>query len=152
MWANDRVVKACAEVADADYFADKGAFFKSMHGTLNHLIVVDRLWLARMKGEKPAAVQLDAVLYEDFQGTRKARRAQDKALIDHVAALSDETAMANVTYRNLAGEVFNTPHAFLVATVVNHGTHHRGQLHALLTQGGYAAPVLDLPPFLRTAH
>ena len=96
MWANDRMVKACAEVPDRDYFADKGAFFGSMHNTLNHLLVTDRLWLARMQGEPPEDYRLDEVLFDDFQSTRKARLAQDRALMKHVASLTDEEVMANV--------------------------------------------------------
>ena len=76
-FANGRVYGAAAQLSDAEYRADRGAFFKSMHGTLNHLLVADRLWLRRFTGEGDAPNRLDAILFEDFLELRAAREAED---------------------------------------------------------------------------
>ena len=64
-WANRRLYDAAARLSDADYRADRGAFFKSMHGTLNHLLVADRVWMSRFTGQGEAPKRLDAILHED---------------------------------------------------------------------------------------
>ena len=72
-WANGRVYDAAAALTDAQYRADRGAFFKSVHGTLNHLLVADRIWMRRFTGEGEAPSRLDAILFETSGET--ARRA-----------------------------------------------------------------------------
>lgn len=151
LWANNRVFDTCYDdVSDSDYFADKGAFFLSIHGTLNHILVGDLIWTARLKGTQHAITRLDTILFDTVVDLRKGRQDQDDALLDHVSSLSDDDVAANVTYKNLAGEAFNTPHGLIIQHMVNHATHHRGQVHTLLTQSGYTAPVLDMAAFFRS--
>jgi uncharacterized damage-inducible protein DinB len=64
-WCNERIYAAAAQLSDADYRADRGAFFKSVHGTLNHILVADRVWLKRFTGQGEAPTRLDAILYDD---------------------------------------------------------------------------------------
>jgi uncharacterized damage-inducible protein DinB len=82
-WANERVYDAAAALSDADYRADHGAFFGSVHGTLNHLLVGDRIWMRRLSGEGPSPTQLDAILYEDFGDLLAARATDDVRIIDY---------------------------------------------------------------------
>ena len=72
-WANALVYDQAAKLSDADYRADRGAFFKSVHGTLNHLLVADRIWMHRFIGEGETTQQLDAILHESFDDLRTAR-------------------------------------------------------------------------------
>jgi uncharacterized damage-inducible protein DinB len=76
-WANRRLYDAAAGLDDADFRADYGAFFGSVHGTLNHLLVGDRVWMHRSTGEGPSPARLDEILYEDFAGLRAAREQED---------------------------------------------------------------------------
>jgi uncharacterized damage-inducible protein DinB len=76
-WANRRLYEAAAALSDADYRADRGAFFKSVHGTLNHLLVGDRIWMKRFTGEGDAPTKLDAILFDDLPSLRSARVAED---------------------------------------------------------------------------
>ena len=73
-WANRRLYDAAAQLSDAEYRADKGAFFKSMHGTLNHLLATDRIWMKRFTGEGEAPDRLDAILHDRLPDLRAARR------------------------------------------------------------------------------
>jgi len=61
-WCNERLYDAAAQVPDADYRADRGAFFKSLHGTLNHLLVGDRIWMRRFTGAGEQPPSLDTIL------------------------------------------------------------------------------------------
>jgi uncharacterized damage-inducible protein DinB len=144
-WANARLYAAVAELPDADYRADHGAFFKSVHGTLNHLLVGDRVWMQRLTGEGDAPTSLDAILFEDFAALRAARAEEDARIIAFVAGLSDADLARKVRYRTISrpAEIeqelgYALPHVF------NHQTHHRGQVHGLLTRIAGDAPSLDL--------
>ena len=66
-WANRRVYNAAAELGDADYRADRSAFFKSMHGTLNHLLATDYIWMKRFTGEGEAPERLDAIVHANLK-------------------------------------------------------------------------------------
>src|SRR5882724_6852386 len=98
-WANARLYEAALSLSDADYRRDVGAFFKSMHGTLNHLLLTDRLWLKRLTGEGEHPNQLNAILHEDRRALASARIAEDKRLIA-VVDKYDEAALASLhSYR-----------------------------------------------------
>src|ERR671927_1031398 len=88
-WANDRLYAAAAQLSDADYRADHGAFFKSVHGTLNHLLVGDRIWMRRFTGQGEAPSRLDAILFEGFSELRRAREAEDARIAAYVDGLSE---------------------------------------------------------------
>jgi len=79
-WCNERLYDAAAKVSDADYRADRGAFFKSLHGTLNHLLVGDRIWMQRFTGQSEVPANLDAILFDDFADLRQARRTEDACI------------------------------------------------------------------------
>ena len=79
-WANRRLYDAAAALSDAEYRADQGAFFKSMHGTLNHLLATDRIWMKRFTGEGEAPDRLDAILHDRLADL--ARRARGRGPAD----------------------------------------------------------------------
>ena len=79
-WANRRLYDAAAELSSEQYRADRGAFFKSVHGTLNHLLVTDRIWMQRFTGEGDAPNRLDAILFETLGELRAAREAEDRRI------------------------------------------------------------------------
>ena len=78
--ANRRLYEACARLGDAERKKERPAFFGSIHGTLNHVLVGDRIWLARFGGEETPSTGLDAVLYEDFDELRRAREHEDERI------------------------------------------------------------------------
>ena len=148
-WANDRLYETVSRVPDADYRRDCGAFFGSIHRTLNHLLVVDRLWTGRIEGIDRGVRSLDQILYEDFESLRRARRDEDARLVALVGRLSPERLASPTVYRRIIGEgpeETRTDHILL--TLFNHQTHHRGQVHVLLTQSGVTPPPLDVIFFL----
>src|ERR1700757_3943337 len=86
-WCNERLYDAAAQVSDADYRADRGAFFGSLHGTLNHLLLGDLIWMHRFTGEGEEPKQLDAILFEDLASLRRAREAEDNRIARYVDGL-----------------------------------------------------------------
>ena len=150
-WANGRVYDAAAQLSDEEYRRDRGAFFKSLHGTLNHLLVADRIWLQRITGEgDPVQPPLNTVLHEDLAGLRAARQAEDARILTWIDGRSEADFAGTVMYRNSTGKQFTDPLATILTHFFNHQTHHRGQAHAILTGLGKEVPPLDLIYFLRT--
>ena len=149
-WANHKLYAVAGALTDEDYRADRGAAFKSLHGTLNHLLVTDRLWLARFAGDPAPPYRLDTILFDDFAALDAARQAEDTRLISLVDGL-DEAALAGTFRYTRASstERYEQELAPALDHLFNHQTHHRGQAHAIVTAFGFAAPALDLLFFQR---
>ena len=151
-WANRRLYDAASKVPDGDYRAPRGAFFSSLHGTLNHLLVADRIWMHRFTGTGPYPNQLDAILCEEFDPLREARAAEDARIGTYVEGLSDADIAGTMTYRTIVNpQDITQPRAAALAHFFNHQTHHRGQAHCLVTTiaGNAAMPSLDMIIFQR---
>lgn len=147
-WANRRLYAACAALDPAAYHAPRPAFFGSIHGTLNHILVGDRLWQARIRGEV-LSLALDHELCADLPSLGAARVAEDARIVETVAGLTAERIAAPLHYANVRGDAFATPMAVVLGHLFNHQTHHRGQVHDLLSQTAVAPPSLDLIYFHR---
>ena len=151
-WCNERLFEAAAAVSDADYRADRGAFFKSLHGTLNHLLVGDRIWMKRFTGVGERPPSLDAILYDDFVALRAARRSQDVLINRYIENLNDQALAGTIRYRTVTNpQDIEQPLAPALDHFFNHQTHHRGQAHAVLTAiiGNDKTPSFDLIVYQR---
>jgi uncharacterized damage-inducible protein DinB len=155
-WMNDKLYALAATLSDEARKRDGGAFFKSIHGTFNHLLLADRVWLARFTGVTvpdelmgPGGIRsLDQELYVDFEDLRRERALTDDELSAWVSGLTHERLAAPLVYMR-RGQKHESPLWWAVAHVFNHQTHHRGQITALLTQQGYDPGVTDLFAMLR---
>ena len=149
-WANRRLYDAAAQLSDADYRADRGAFFKSMHGTLNHLLTADWVWMHRFTGEGPSPTRLDAIHHDTLPELRAAREAEDRRIIAYIDSLTEQKLAGTISYRRVSTpEEFVQPLAPALAHFFNHQTHHRGQAHTILCSFGRRDLVLDLLFFQR---
>ena len=149
-WANGRLYDAAAALSDAQYREDRGAFFRSLHGTLNHILVGDRIWLHRLTGEGPLPAKLGETLYDDLAGLRAARDAEDARIIHVVDSFGAEDWERKVAYRTTSDAPQETILREILAHLFNHQTHHRGQAHAILTALGQKSLELDLIYYLRS--
>jgi uncharacterized damage-inducible protein DinB len=147
--ANRRLYDACARLSDAERKRPRPAFFRSIHGTLNHILIGDRIWLTRFSGSEAPSTGLDAILYEDFAALRAAREKEDARIETFAASLTELFLECTVRYVNHEGKLFEDPLPMLVAHFFNHQTHHRGQVHDLLSQTEVAPPELDLHRVLK---
>ncbi len=148
-WANRRLYDSCAALSEAEYMMPRPAFFGSIHGTLNHLLVCDRIWLARITHKPNPKVTLDQILYGDLVALRVARQAEDDHLINVVGSIAERSLDQPLAYANTSGRRHQTPLRLVLAHLFNHQTHHRGQVHGLLSQTTVAPPSLDLIFYLR---
>lgn len=144
-WANARVYEAAWALSEADYRRDVGAFFKSLHGTLNHLLLTDRQWLNRLTGEGPTFDRLDAILYEDRRELTQARIDEDERIARFIGSLQPADFERSFAYANSKGTKFEQKRRDILAHLFNHQTHHRGHAHAILSiVTGREPPSLDL--------
>ena len=152
-WANERVYRCAAQLTPEAWAEDRGAFFGSLLGTLNHLLVTDRLWMSRLEGVSPRGTRLNEVLHEDFGDLSAARRSQDQKIIAFVHDLSEERLVEPLDYATTSGAPQSQPLHHVLAHLFNHQTHHRGQAHHMigLALGRENVPVLDLLAYQRSA-
>ena len=151
-WANARLYAAALELSDTAYRLHIGVFFSSVQGTLNHLLLTDRMWLKRLTGEGEHPDQLDAILFEDRTELARARVAEDKRLIALVEAYDDAALASLHSYKTTPGMPHSQAVGGILLHLFNHQTHHRGHAHACLSiLTGGEPPSLDLLAFQRGA-
>jgi uncharacterized damage-inducible protein DinB len=124
---------------------NRGAFFKSVHGTLNHLLLADHLWQGRYTGEPYPFVSLDHELHADFDALRHDREVLDRELIEWVDGLTENRLNGTITFVAAStGQAYTFSLGMTLLHQFNHQTHHRGQLTTLMEQLGYDSGVTDL--------
>jgi uncharacterized damage-inducible protein DinB len=149
-WANTRIYDAAATLSPEEWQRETGVFFKSLMGTLNHLLATDRIWLKRMTGSGDAPNSLDAIIYKDFDRLRAARQAEDQRIVEWLDALSETDLRGRFSYLTISElRTVSQRIAPALSHLFNHQTHHRGQAHAILTTLGKPSVALDLILFLR---
>ncbi len=149
-WANGLVYAAAERLTDAEFRENKGAYFGSLHATLNHVLCADRIWMKRFTGMGDAPTTLDAILFDDFAALVAARRAEDARITAWIAGLSQDTLSGSFTYTPVTNPVEITQKLGpYLSHVFNHQTHHRGQCHMTLTALGKKSLGLDMSYFLR---
>jgi uncharacterized damage-inducible protein DinB len=142
-WANRRIYDDAASLPDEARKRGAGLFFGSVHGTLNHLLVADYIWMRRFTGDGPQPERLNQILYEDFSALRTAREAEDERILGFVTGL--QSYDREIVYQNSSGKTFRQELAPALTHFFNHQAHHRGQVHAGLTIAGIREPAsLDL--------
>jgi uncharacterized damage-inducible protein DinB len=145
-WMNEKLYDCAQQLSDADRKLDRGAFFRSIHSTLNHLLWGDRLWLARLTGRKPDVGAIGVDLYTDFQHLQLARVETDANLTDWCLQLQPERLAGSLTWFSNSAQCEMTRPMWLCMTqLFNHQTHHRGQVTTLLKQSGIDPGITDLP-------
>lgn len=144
-WMNERLYCACADIDDAERKRPRAAFFDSIHGTLNHLLLGDLLWLGRFTGQSVSFASLDQELHADFGQLRSARAQCDDDIDAWVASLDDAALAAPFRFKSVVNpRVRSCPLWVAVTHFFNHQTHHRGQLTTLLSQAGVDYGTTDL--------
>jgi uncharacterized damage-inducible protein DinB len=154
---NDRLYAACEALTDAQRKQDRGAFFGSIHHTLTHLVLADKMWLGRFAAQDtvfaalapgllalPAGSDYTSDLHPDWQDLRRERAALDATIEAWTAELSPGFLRSTMTYANTKGVARAHPAWQALTHFFNHQTHHRGQVTTLLMQAGVDVGVTDL--------
>jgi len=156
-WFNQRLYAACETFPEEERRRDRGAFFGSIHGTLNHLLWADRTWLARFAVQEiaspalkpellalPPGATYGTELHTEWPELRRERDLLDEAIETWVADMPAEYPMLTMRYANTKGVQREHPAWQAMTHLFNHQTHHRGQVTALLMQAGVDPGTTDL--------
>jgi uncharacterized damage-inducible protein DinB len=144
-WMNGKVYAACATLSDDERKLDRGAFFHSIHGTLNHVLLADSIWMGRFEAKPFAFKSLDQELYASFDELRARRAEMDERIDAWAGRLSDAALEGKLEFTSAITKRTHAPTLWrVVAHFFNHQTHHRGQLTVLLSQAGVDYGVTDL--------
>ncbi|KAB8334655.1 damage-inducible protein DinB [Scytonema tolypothrichoides VB-61278] len=146
---NRKLYEVCSQLSDVERKRTRQAFFKSIHGTLNHIMVGDRIWMGRFESKQMPSTNLDAILYEDFDELRSVRVLEDERIEAFMSKLNQNFLTKTISYVNNQGKLHTDPANLLLAHFFNHQTHHRGQIHDMLSQTEIAPPVLDMHRIIR---
>ena len=161
---NQRLYEAASRLSDDELKMDRGAFFKSVLGTLNHILVGDIVWLKRFSkhpsGKKSLSYitnldtpkSLDTILFEDLISMRIEREKIDNVIIQWIATLSTRDIKDYIMYENMEGLGFKKKYSSLINHLFLHQIHHRGQVTTLLSQSGIDFGDTDLIEIIPDAH
>lgn len=146
-WQNESLATAAETISDTARREDRGAFWGSMFGTFNHLLWGDCMWLSRFKQVPPPPVDLpdSATLMPDWPEFINKRREIDQVILDWTAKMTEADTQGELHYHSTAfGGQLTRPVAVGLVHFFNHQTHHRGQIHEMLTAAGAKPDITDL--------
>lgn len=145
-WMNGKVIDSSAKLSNDLLNLDQGAFFASIMHTLNHLYIVDQLWLARFSGAVEPESKIDDLVYSDIEILRQPRIELDAEAEDFFSQCSNDWFEGELEFTSQAdGLLYVVPKALAVMHLFNHQVHHRGQVSTMLYQQGMDIGVTDLP-------
>ena len=147
-WAFNRLYEYLESVSEVNYRRECGLFFKSIHGSLNHSLLADKIWYGRCINQSFSVSGLDEELCSDRKQLEKEIKNQSAKWSDFLIEIDADKLGCIIEYRTTEGSENSLQLANILSHIVNHGTHHRGQVSAALTQFGYPAPEIDLPYFI----
>ncbi len=146
-WQNENLYGAADGLSDDARRANRGSFFESIHATLSHILWADELWMSRLADwEAPEGPSREIPLYDDWEDLKSRRQATDARFI----AWGDDLSQADVDgdlewYSGSLKRGMTSPRGVCIMQVFNHQTHHRGQVHAMLTSVGLNPDDTDIP-------
>ena len=146
-WQNRSLYRAAETLSDADRRQERGAFFGSIHGTLSHLMWGDLMWMSRFMGDEQrlGSIADSPSLFPDWANLKRRRETHDQAIIDWTVKLDQSWLYGDLTwFSGATGSKRVKPQWMLLVHFFNHQTHHRGQVHAMLTQAGAKPDDTDL--------
>lgn len=146
LWMNQKIYAICSDIPDEQRKQDIGAFFKSVHGTLNHLLYGDKAWMGRFTNNPFSVNAIAQELYSNFDALKVERENTDREILEWSKHLDSKWLSQEFEYTsNVDNKRRILPSWVLVTHMFNHQTHHRGQVTALIKQLGYDPGVTDIP-------
>lgn len=146
LWINQRIYDSANKLDPEDLSKDKGAYFSSIIGTLNHILVGDIIWLKRISNHPDSfkslklmkefadPVSLSEIVHPDLESLAQSRKVIDEAIINFINEISEESILSELDYINTKGNKFTKNLGFIIQHLFNHQTHHRGQVTTMLFQ------------------
>jgi len=146
--ANARLYDCCAQLDPVEYRLQRRGSFGSVHALLNHMLLGDRIWMSRFAGGGKTTPPLDTVLFDTFAELHPARLKEDEEIEAFFEKTDEDFLRRPLRYTNSLGKDSTYPAPLAVLHFFNHQTHHRGQVHVMLSQTNVKPPALDLPRIL----
>lgn len=145
-WQNDSMYGAANGLSEAERRRDRGSFFKSIQATLSHILWADQIWMSRISDwtAPGTGISGSTTLYEDWQDLRTRRAAADQRFITWADQITQAEIDGDLVYHDTSGAEQRRDRAMCLMQVFNHQTHHRGQVHAMLTAAGARPDDTDL--------
>ena len=151
-WANSRIYNAAKQLTDIQRKEDRRGFFKSIHNTLNHILLADLIYRERLE-KKPATFKaLDEILYDDFAELETAHRSNDAWYVEFCDDLAPEELEGSLSFQAVGmdtPEFFSLPLRLCLTNLFQHQIHHRGQVHHMISHAGLYPPPVDVVKFGR---
>src|SRR5262245_27715060 len=142
--ANERLYAACARLSDEEYRKQRRGSFGSIHGLLNHILLGDRRWMGLFENGQRETPPLNQILYDDFPSLRIARAREDRRIEAFFSDVDGAFWQRSFQDTNNQGKDYVETAHVACSHLFNHQTHHRGQVHVMLSQAQVAPPALDL--------
>jgi uncharacterized damage-inducible protein DinB len=142
--ANERIYDKCAQLDEDEYRMERKGSFGSIHALLNHILLGDLIWMERFEGRGQTTPALNSILFDNFPALRAARAKEDMRIENFFRTLDIAFFERVLRYSNSAGQACVEQPFVAVTHLFNHQTHHRGQVHVMLSQTPVAPPSLDL--------
>ena len=147
-WANQRLYAVVGQLTVEQLAEDRQGFFKSVLGTLNHILLADLLYRERLEKKPTAFTRLDEILHDDFEPLRDAQFDQDAWYVGFCEAMDPTDLDGTLSFDTVGtNEYFSLPLRNCLANLFQHQIHHRGQTHHMLSHAGLAPPPLDVVQF-----
>ena len=147
--ANERLYEKCAQLDPAEYRKQRQGSFGSIHALLNHVLLGDRIWTSRFAGSGKTTPPLNSILFDTFPELHSARAAQDEEIESFFTSIDADFLHRQLRYVNSQGKDCVEAAPAAVLHFFNHQTHHRGQVHVMISQTGIAPPTLDMHRILK---
>lgn len=147
--ANSHLYEQCCKLDLAEYRRERRGSFGSIHGLLNHILLADQIWMSRFAGDGNTTPSLDTILFDTFARLRSARIEQDASIEAFFEKADDDFLARPLAYSNSLGKECVETAPLAVLHFFNHQTHHRGQVHVMLSQTDVKPPSLDLLRLLK---
>ena len=151
-WANIRIYNSVRDLSDADRKRDRRGFFKSIHNTLNHILLADLIYRERLEGMPTSFETLDEVLHDEFGELEAAHRANDTWYVGYAESLDPGELERDLPFQAVGldtPEHFSLPLRLCLTNLFQHQIHHRGQIHHMISHAGLDPPPVDVVKFGR---
>jgi uncharacterized damage-inducible protein DinB len=142
--ANERLYEACGRLDPVEYRRERKGSFGSIHGLLNHVLLADRIWMSRFAGSGSTTPPLNSILFDGLAELRSARATQDEEIEAFFAKVDTDFLHRQLSYTNSRGKDYLDAAPPAVLHFFNHQTHHRGQVHVMISQTDIKPPSLDM--------
>lgn len=151
-WANNRIYNALHDLTDAERREDRRAFFRSIHNTMNHILLADILYRQRLEKVPVTFTRLDEIVHDDFDALEQAHRENDRWYAETCAAMDPSVLEGEFSFKAVGldeDEYFSLPLRLCLTNLFQHQIHHRGQVHHMISHAGKDPPPVDVVKFGR---